>query len=88
MNENLALFDLQQALRVALLLSAPGLAAALIIGTLVSLLQAVSQVQESTLVFVPKIIGVFAVLAASAGWMLEIAVRYGRTVFESIAQVP
>lgn len=87
MSGDSALHDLHLALQVALMLSAPGLIAALVIGTVVSVLQAVTQVQENTLVFVPKIVGVFAVLAVAAGWMLDVAVRYGRSVFESIALV-
>jgi flagellar biosynthetic protein FliQ len=82
-----ALADLHAALQVALMLAAPGLIAALVVGTLVSILQAVTQVQENTLVFVPKIVGVFGALAVAAGWMLDVAVRYGRGVFESIASV-
>ena len=57
---------------------------ALIVGTLISILQAVTQVQEMTLVFVPKIVAVMIILAVFGGWMLQQAVSFGVQTFESI----
>ena len=74
----------QQALFTALLLAAPPLFAALLVGTLVSVVQTVTQLQEVTLSFIPKMAAVVAVLALLSGWMLQIAVGFGETMFSSI----
>jgi flagellar biosynthetic protein FliQ len=76
----------QQALITALMLSAPALLAALVVGTTVSLVQTVTQLQEVTLSFIPKMAAVAAVLALLSGWMLQIAVGFGETMFEGIAE--
>ena len=65
----------------------PVLMAALVVGIIISLLQAVTQVQEMTVVFVPKIIAVFLVMAILGSWMLEQMVAYGTLCFTSIEQV-
>jgi flagellar biosynthetic protein FliQ len=80
-----ALFWGQQAIVATLMLSAPVMLAALVVGTIISLLQAMTQVQEMTLVFVPKILAVFLVMLVLGGWMLEQAVTFGTASFESIA---
>ena len=74
----------QNTLYTVLILSGPVLLTALLVGSLVSLLQAVTQIQEITLVFVPKIIAVFLVLALAGGWMLNTAVSFGVEMFASI----
>lgn len=74
----------QDALTTILMLAAPPLLAALVVGTLVSLLQTVTQLQEVTLSFIPKMAAVFVVLAVMGGWMLQIAVGYGTALFLSI----
>ncbi len=76
----------QQGLFTAMLIAGPLLVAALSVGTLVSLFQAVTQIQEITLVFVPKIASVFLVLALAGGWMMQTAVGFGTVMFESIAE--
>ena len=73
-----------QTLVTTLLISTPMLLTALIVGTLISILQAVTQVQEMTLVFVPKIVAVMIILAVFGGWMLQQAVSFGVQTFESI----
>lgn len=81
-----ALFWGQQAIRTVATVSGPILFAAMVVGLGISLLQAVTQVQEMTLVFVPKILVVFLVLSVAGGWMLEHAVQFGRLCFESIPE--
>jgi len=81
-----ALFWGQQAIRTVATVSGPVLLAAMIVGLAISLLQAVTQVQEMTLVFVPKILVVFLVLAVAGGWMLDHAVSFGRMCFEAIPE--
>ncbi|MSQ03734.1 MAG: flagellar biosynthesis protein FliQ [Myxococcales bacterium] len=76
----------QEAMRMALLLSAPVLVASLVVGTLVSLVQAVTQLHEQTLSFLPKLLAVVAVLAVGGGWMLEQAVAYATRSFDRIPE--
>lgn len=80
-----ALYLVQQALLTSMFLAGPLLMTALVVGTIVSVLQAVTQVQEVTLVFVPKILCVFAVMAIAGGWMIQIMVNFGTQMFLSIA---
>ncbi len=77
----------QQALLVVLYICGPPLLAALVIGFLVSLVQAVTQINEMTLVFIPKIIGVFLVLWLMGDWMLQHAVQFGVRSVQSIEHV-
>ncbi len=73
-----------EALLTALILGAPLLLTALVVGTVVSVLQAVTQIQEMTLVFVPKMLAVALVLLAAGGWMLQTAVAFGTRMFMAI----
>ncbi len=72
------------ALEMVLMLSMPMLLVALVVGVLISLFQAVTQIQEQTLTFVPKIIAVFLVLVLASGWMIEKMVSYTQHIFNSI----
>jgi flagellar biosynthesis protein FliQ len=78
----------QEAMFTALLIATPPMLAALVVGTLVSMLQTVTQLQEVTLAFVPKVAAVFLVLAAMSGWMLQTAVTYGTVAFSRIGDTP
>jgi len=73
-----------EALKMVLWLSMPMLLTALVVGVLISLFQAVTQIQEMTLTFVPKIIAVFLVLVLSASWMIEKMMTYTQHVFATI----
>jgi flagellar biosynthetic protein FliQ len=74
----------QEALLMLLLVSAPVLGAALLVGLLVSLFQAITQIHEATLAFVPKLIAVIAVFAIAGPWMLTMLVEYIRRMLEAI----
>lgn len=76
----------QAALLTTLSVAGPLLLSSLIVGTLISVLQAVTQVQEVTLVFVPKIVAAFLVVAVAGGWMLQVAVGFATQMFLSIPQ--
>jgi len=58
------------ALMKVLIWSAPAVLSALLVGFMISLFQAVTQIQEQTLTFVPKIIAVFVVVLITGGWMI------------------
>lgn len=77
----------QQALLAAAVIGGPMLLAALVVGAVISLFQAVTQVNEMTLVFVPKIIAVFLVVVLMGGWMLDQAVSFGTRCFVSIQDI-
>jgi flagellar biosynthetic protein FliQ len=78
---------LKEGLLLVLLLSIGPMMASLVTGLVVSVLQAVTQVQEPTLSYVPKLIAVFATLAALGGWMLALIVHFTQVVFDNIVQV-
>ena len=68
-----------------LILSAPTVLAGMAIGFMISLFQAVTQIQEVTLTFVPKIIAVFVVLLISGGWMIEQITEFTQTTWNDVA---
>ena len=76
-----------QAIMICLKLGAPMLIVSLAIGVAVSLVQAVTSVQEATLTFVPKLAGVAVVIVLAGGWMLEQLAAYTRALFLSIPQL-
>jgi flagellar biosynthetic protein FliQ len=69
---------------VTLLVSAPVLIVGLLVGVLISLFQAVTQVQEMTLVFVPKIVACLIALVAALPWMINILVSFTHNIFINI----
>jgi flagellar biosynthetic protein FliQ len=73
-----------QALVLTLKVSAPILLVGLVVGLIVSVFQAVTQIQEATLSFVPKILATGAVMAIGGPWMLDQLLVYTRTLFQSI----
>ena len=82
-----AIFLGQHALYTVAAVSGPILIITMIVGIIVSLFQAVTQLQEMTIVFVPKILAVFILVAILGGWMLQEMVEYGRFCFSSIEDV-
>jgi flagellar biosynthesis protein FliQ len=77
----------RQALELMLLVSAPVLLVALAVGLVVSLLQAVTQINEATLSFLPKLIAVGLILVLAGPWMLATLTDYLRQVIGSIPQL-
>jgi len=65
-----------EAIKTTIFLAGPLLAAAMAIGILVSVLQAITQINESTLTFIPKMVAVLLVLVLLAPWMLEMLQQY------------
>ena len=74
----------QQAIEMTLLLSAPLLLSALAIGLIVSIFQAATQINEQTLSFIPKLVGVFVVLIFAGPWMVTMMVDFIRRLFGGI----
>jgi flagellar biosynthetic protein FliQ len=84
MRPDLALQLLSDLLWNALLISAPLLAVTLVIGLVVSVLQVVTQIQEASLTFIPKIVGAVVVLAVCGSWMLKRLVGFSAGVIANI----
>jgi flagellar biosynthesis protein FliQ len=74
----------QQAMEMTVLMAGPILLTVLIIGLIIGLFQAVTQINEMTLSFVPKLIAVGLVLLLSGAWMLNVFTGYVRGLIESI----
>ncbi len=74
----------RQALELTIMVSAPLLVTALGIGLLISIFQAATQINEMTLSFIPKLIGMVLVLIVSGPWMIGLMVDYIRRLFASI----
>jgi flagellar biosynthesis protein FliQ len=74
----------QQGLYLLLMVSAPVLLAVLVVGLVVSVFQAATQINEQTLSFVPKIIAAVAVLAFAGPWMMTTLVEYLQRTLQSI----
>jgi flagellar biosynthetic protein FliQ len=74
----------QQAMELTLMVSAPLLLTALIVGLIVSIFQAATQINEMTLSFIPKLIAMFGVLIISGPWMIGLLLDYMTRLFSSI----
>jgi flagellar biosynthetic protein FliQ len=74
----------QQGLWMLLMVAAPVLIAVLVVGLVVSVFQAATQINEATLSFVPKIIAAVVVLAIAGPWMMTTLVEYLQRVLQSI----
>ena len=74
----------RQAMEITLMVAAPMLLVALIIGLIVSIFQAATQINEATLSFIPKLVGIFVALVVAGPWMLSVMLDYMRQVFTGI----
>lgn len=77
----------QKTLWIAALCSAPALITALLVGLLVSIFQAVTQIHEMTLTFVPKLIAMALVFFITAGWILKMLVQFTIEVLGQLSNV-
>lgn len=74
----------QEALTVVLMVSAPILGLGMLVGIIVSILQATTQIQEQTLTFVPKILAVMAAILLFGPWMLRLVTVFTYTLFNQL----
>lgn len=74
----------RETVEVILMVSAPVLIAGMVVGLIISVFQAVTQIQEMTLSFVPKLIVVFAVLIGLSPWLMEVMITYTSGIFINI----
>jgi flagellar biosynthetic protein FliQ len=76
-----------QSIKVALMVAAPLLLGSMFTGLIVSILQATTQINESTLSFIPKVLTVIVVVIVLGPWMLETLMNYMQAVFSNIATI-
>lgn len=85
MTEELIMKLGQDTLRTTAMLSAPLLGAALVVGLVVSVLQAITQINEATLTFIPKMVVIAVVLILAGPWMMDILSQFTIQLFENMA---
>lgn len=84
MNQGDVLKLAQDAIRIVLMISSPMLIISLVVGLLVSIVQAVTQIQEATLSFVPKIVAVFLSLIIFGPWILQVITEFSTKLLTNI----
>ena len=75
----------RKAVQTSLMVAAPPMLAGMIIGLLVSIFQATTQINEQTLTFIPKIVAVFITLLIMTPWMIHTMVSFATGIFSTIA---
>ena len=87
MTEEIVMQLAADAVRTIIYIAGPLLVAAMAVGILVSVLQAITQINESTLTFIPKMVAVLIVLIVMAPWMLEVLQQYTTQVITSAGEM-
>ena len=85
MSEDIVMQIAAETLKTMMLIAGPMLIAAMVIGIIVSVLQAITQINEATLTFIPKMIAIIIVLAVMAPWMMEVLQNYSSEIFGNFA---
>jgi flagellar biosynthetic protein FliQ len=86
MSEEMVMNIGAEAIKVTIALAGPMLIAAMIVGIIVSVLQAITQINEATLTFIPKMVAVLVVLMIAAPWMLQTLTEYTSHVLSSAGE--
>ncbi|HEX2828973.1 MAG TPA: flagellar biosynthesis protein FliQ [Burkholderiales bacterium] len=84
MNSTAVIAMIREALELTLLVSAPLLLTALAVGLVVSVFQAATQINEMTLSFIPKLLGVFVAIVVAGPWILQLLIDYTQRIFTNI----
>lgn len=87
MSESLVIGIVKEGVVTGLKVAGPILAAAIIIGLIISIFQATTQIQEQTLTFVPKLLGIAAIGIFLGSWMLHNLMSFTERIFELIVQI-
>jgi len=85
MSAEFAIWICKQTIYTALMVAAPMLIVGLVIGLMISLFQAATQVHEMTLTFIPKIIGVILILLLTFPWTINVLLSFTREIFQFIS---
>ncbi|HZG15093.1 MAG TPA: flagellar biosynthesis protein FliQ [Candidatus Bathyarchaeia archaeon] len=84
MTQELLMQIAQSAVYTILLVAAPALGVGLLVGLLVSVFQATTQIQEQTLAFIPKIVAILATMIIAGPWMLRVVVEFAMNIFGNL----
>lgn len=87
MNDDIVIQLGQNALKTLAMVAAPMLLSTLVIGLIISIFQALTQINENTLTFVPKMVVIGIVIIIAGPWMLDTMSTYTITLFENISSV-
>lgn len=87
MSENMVMSIVKEALYTSMLIGGPILILSLLVGLLVSIFQATTQIQEQTLTFVPKVIVIALTLAIGGNWMLNELIKFTTKIMNMIAVI-
>ncbi len=86
MDESSIIYLAQETLKIVIYVSAPVLLISMVVGLIVSIFQATTQIQEQTLTYVPKILSVIAAIALFGSWMLRVLIEYTQNIFNNMNQ--
>jgi flagellar biosynthetic protein FliQ len=84
MNQDFAIQVMQQGIFLILMVSLPVVGVGLLVGFLISLFQAVTQIQEQTLTFVPKVVSVLLTIAFASPWIITMIIDFTTTLWSNI----
>ncbi|HYE84007.1 MAG TPA: flagellar biosynthesis protein FliQ [Clostridia bacterium] len=84
MDQGVVIDVAQEAIKVVLMISAPILGLGLLVGLIVSIVQATTQIQEQTLSFIPKIVAISLTMLVFGPWMMNIMYEFTVRLFENI----
>lgn len=84
MNTEFIVHLFREAFYTAMLIAAPVLVTSLVVGLVISILQAATSIQEFTLSFVPKLVAIAAVLVLTLPWMIDVIVGFTISLFQQI----
>lgn len=87
MNMDTAIYWLQEMITAIVVLAAPVLVGALVVGLTIAILQAATSIQEMTLSYIPKMVVVVVILFFTFGFMLQYAVDFMQRIFEFVPQI-
>lgn len=87
MSEEVVMSIGSEAIKTIIYLAGPMLLASMVIGIVVSVMQAITQINESTLTFIPKMVAVILVLVVMAPWMIEVLQSYTTQVINSAGEL-
>lgn len=87
MSESFVLSLARDAIFTMLMVAAPVLAVSLLVGLLISVFQATTQIQEPTLTFVPKIVAVFFTILIFGSWMLNMLITFSMNLFSNMSTI-
>ncbi|MBF4691741.1 flagellar biosynthesis protein FliQ [Fusibacter ferrireducens] len=84
MTEEMVIDLFSETIKIILMLAAPMLLGGLLIGLVIAIFQATTQIQEATLAFVPKIVVVFVILMLTGSWILNSLIEFTNNIFSLI----